>query len=71
MHHDTKEYEGHAWVTPEEILTGTYHPALKRAVHDYLRLQKYHELMEWALHNEKSDQEIATKCREYFRNSNF
>lgn len=38
------EFEIHSWVTPNEILIGDYHPALKRSMQDYIQLKRLQEL---------------------------
>lgn len=38
------EFEQREWRTPNEILTGDFHPALKRSMQDYVKLQRIKEL---------------------------
>jgi hypothetical protein len=38
------EFEHREWMSPAEILTGDFHPALKRSMQDYVQLQRFKEL---------------------------
>ena len=60
------EYDGYAWKTPEEILTGEeFHPALKNAVKAMFFNRRQNKLIE-AVREGKSDGEIAKLAREAF-----
>jgi len=47
---DPKEYETSMWITPAELLSGRYHPALKFAVASLRAAEKLRELQAGALH---------------------
>lgn len=51
---DGKEYEAHEWVSPETILSGSYHPTLKRVIRDMQRAALYRQLEQLALHGKRT-----------------
>lgn len=58
-------FDDHKWVSTDEILSGDYHPALKQAVADFLKVQKLKALER--LVTEGVDQSaIVSMCKQIF-----
>lgn len=62
---DPKEYETSMWITPEELLEGHYHPALKFAVASMRASAKLRELQGAIAAQPDNDAEIAALAREF------
>jgi len=61
---DEKEYEASQWITPQAILEGDFHPALKFAVQSLLSARKYSELQAAVSSAPDNHIEIARIARE-------
>jgi len=61
---DPKEYSESQWARPEDILSGSYHPALKFAVHALLARRKL-QALQVAVSEGQDDGRIAELARAF------
>lgn len=62
---DPKEYETSMWITPDELLAGHFHPALKYAVASLRAAEKLRELQAAVAASPDNDAAIAALAREF------
>jgi len=63
---DPREYEDSLWLTADDLLSGRFHPALKRAVRDLQKTRMFQEL-EDMVENRASEKELAAKAVAYVK----
>ena len=62
---DPKEYSDSQWMTPDDILSGSFHPALQFAVHSLLTRRKLRALQDAVGNKPQDDTLIAALAKEF------